>query len=156
MKLAEKIYWEVKELQKNDFHIESLWLTGNTFKQLKNEFLQMEMGEVSEQGDMPIHKEKWKEGKEYHATTRKERHMEGIKALDMITTLKTMIKLVPPGTVPEGGGPMVKDGNYLLRYVYVGKPEQRTKLVAETKKHNAKTQQEFAQDNKKKVARKVA
>ena len=155
MKFAEKLYSQVKELQKQGFHIESCWMTWNTHQKLKKEFLEMEMGEVSAEGDMPIHTRKWKEGKEYKSTTKKERHFEGIKALDVTTTLNTLIKLVPPGTSPDGTT-IIKDGNYLLRYNYIGTHEQRMNEVQKVKKANVKADKEMMEDYGKKLARKVA
>lgn len=156
MKFAEKLYLQVKEKQKEGFHFESIWMTWNTFQLLTKQFKELEMGEVSAKGDMPITKRSWKESKEYQTRTKKERHLEGVKALDLITTLRTLIKIVPPGTVPDGGGPTIKDGNYLLRCVYIGTPEQRATLTEKVRKFNIKANKEYKEDFGKKIARKVA
>lgn len=157
MKFAETLYWTVKNHQKAGNHIESIWMTWNTYQLLQKQFLELELGEVSAAGDIPIHKRSWKETKEHKAKTKKEKYQSAVKVLDMTTTLNTLIKLVPPGTVPDGGGPMVKDGTYLLRYSYVGtNSEERMREVKKVKQLNTKMEKEKQEDYGKKIARKVA
>lgn len=93
------------------------------YKRLRKEFLQLEMGESDE---VPREKKSYKEGKEAGQST-KEKFAEGIKVIDMITTLKTLIRL----------NPAYKEHQYNIKYSYEG---------AESEKERAK----------RKIARKVA
>ena len=79
MKFAEKLYHQTSEIRKSGYHIESIWMCWSDWNRLQRDFKELEMGEISAEGDMPITKRKWKNTKEHQARDKKERHFEGIK-----------------------------------------------------------------------------